>query len=307
MNAGAHRRRERTALGALLFLVLVTAGWWALALWPAGDAPPEWLERARWVCFNAGEDGMPDASGWLLLIGQPLGMMGVLMTVWGPQVRAGLRSTAASRAGIVGVTACALLLAVGLVASGFRVANVARAGAFESPAASSLPDTYPRLDRPAPAFSLEDQHGVRLTLESLRGRPALVTFAFGNCETVCPAVVKQAVAVQEQLRDRAARGELAWDTVPRLVIVSLDPWRDTAGRLGHLSAHWGLGKDAHVVTGPVDEIETVLDAWNVARSRDTRTGDVTHPSLVYVLDDRGLIAFATRGGTAAVVELLGRV
>jgi hypothetical protein len=48
-------------------------------------------------------------------------------------------------------------------------------------------------------------------------------------------------------------------------------------------------------------------AWNVPRNRDAATGEITHPSLVYVLDDEGSIVYATRGGTAAVVELLGRV
>lgn len=307
MSEAARTRAERTALFALAFLVLVSAGWWALALWPAGDVPPAWLLRARWVCFNAGDDGLPDASGWLLLIGQPLGMLTVLLLVWGDSVRAGLRGALGSGIGRVSVSACAALLAIGLVASGVRVMDAATANPFASAGELPLPDTYPRLDRVAPSFSLVDQRGDRLTLESLRGRPALVTFAFGNCETVCPAVVKQVVAAQDELRDRAARGEIAARAVPRLLIVSLDPWRDTQGRLGHLTSHWGLGLDAHVLTGPIDEVEAVLDAWNVPRDRDAASGEITHPSLVYVLDDDGSIVYATRGGTAAVVELLGRV
>jgi protein SCO1/2 len=300
-------REERTALLALVLLIAITAGWWALALWPAGDTPPAWLERARWVCFNAREDGLPDASGWLLLIGQPLGMLGFLLAVWGGQVRAGLRAALGSRAGLAGVVVCAALLAIGGVASGVRVIRAAQASEGLLGGEAPLPDTYPRLDRPAPALSLVDQRGERLTVESLRGRPALVTFAFGNCESVCPAVVEQVTAAQQQLRARADRGELAPRAVPRVVIVSLDPWRDTPSRLGHLEAHWRLGAGAHVLTGEVEEVEAVLDAWNVARRRDPDTGDVTHPSLVYVLDAEGSIAYATRGGTEAVLELLGRV
>ena len=62
-----------------------------------------------------------------------------------------------------------------------------------------------------------------------------------------------------------------------------------------------------LLTGEVGEVESVLDAWNVARQRDPDTGDVAHPSLVYVLDAQARIAYATRGGTRAVLELLGRV
>lgn len=299
---------ERTAASALLFLVGVTAAWWALALWPSGEAPPEWLARARLVCFNARPDGLPDASGWLLLVGQPLGMLAVLMAVWGESVRDGLRGAARSRKGRALLVSCAGLLALGLTASGARIISVV--AAERAPFAgreAPLPDTYPRLDREAPALSLVDQRGERLGLEALRGRPALVTFAFGSCETVCPAVVHQTLAAQELLRRRAAEGGHAFGSVPRVVIVSLDPWRDTPSRLAHLARHWDLGEDAFVLSGSVDEVEAVLDAWNVARSREPRTGDVTHPALVYVVDPTGSIAYAAGGSAAVLVELLGRV
>jgi protein SCO1/2 len=168
------------------------------------------------------------------------------------------------------------------------------------------PDTYPRLDREAPPLSLVDHRGERLALDALTGRPALVTFAFGNCETICPVIVHDTLAAQEIVRRQSAADDEP-DAVPRVVIVSLDPWRDTPARLAHLADHWKLGDDAHVLSGSVAEVEAVLDAWNVARRRDPKTGDVTHPSLVYILDEQGAIAFATRGNTAAMVELLGRI
>jgi cytochrome oxidase Cu insertion factor (SCO1/SenC/PrrC family) len=62
-----------------------------------------------------------------------------------------------------------------------------------------------------------------------------------------------------------------------------------------------------VLSGEVEEVEDVLTRWNVARRRDPRTGDVVHPPLVYVLDRSGRIAFASTGGTQALVELLGRL
>ena len=298
-------RGERLALSALVGLALVTVAWWALALWPAGDAPPGWLERVRGVCFNVGSDGLPDASGWLLLVGQPIGMLAVLIAVGGDQLRGATTRLLATGAGRAALAGCGALLLVGVAAAGLRVADVSATG--RTNAVSALPpDTYPRLDRRAPALSLLDQNGERITLDDLAGRPALVTFAFGNCETVCPAVVGQTLAVQERLRRRDPRGAAA-ALVPRILIVSLDPWRDTPGRLGHLADHWKLGPDAHVLSGSVEEVESVLHAWNVARKRDPKTGDVTHPALVYIVDGEGKIAYATRGDPAVLVELLGRV
>jgi protein SCO1/2 len=295
---------ERAALGALAFLALASAGWWALALWPAPNEPPAWLERARWVCFNTGASGMPSASGWLLLVGEPLGLGVALWAAFGRSLRSGSAKLARSSGGRAGLAAGAALLALGIAAAGARIVTLARASSGDEFAAAqaALPDpsALPHLDRPAPALDLVDQHGARITLDALRGRPALVTFAFAHCEAVCPALVSQARSVQREAR---ARGE----AVPRLAIVTLDPWRDTPARLPALAASWRLGADAHVLSGEPDLVNTTLDAWNVPREREASTGQLAHPALVYVLDARGRIAFASNGDARTLSALLARV
>jgi cytochrome oxidase Cu insertion factor (SCO1/SenC/PrrC family) len=90
---------------------------------------------------------------------------------------------------------------------------------------------------------------------------------------------------------------------PAVVVVTLDPWRDTPSRLPHLAEQWGLGSDAFVLSGAVEDVERVLDAWNVARERDLRTGDISHPALVYVVDRKGRIAYAANGDPELVAGL----
>jgi protein SCO1/2 len=295
-------RAGTAALVALGFLIFVTVAWWALALWPTPTEAPEWLERARYVCFNTGPTGLPDASGWLLLIGQPITMLAALMIIWGEAVRSGLRRVVARRVGRLAVAACALLLLAGLGAAAARVTTAGTAAAPFATTNAPLPDTYPRLDRPAPALGLVDQSGARLDLTALHGRPALVTFAFAHCATVCPAVVREVLQAQERVR---AAGDAT--QTPRVVVVTLDPWRDTPSRLPTLAESFGLGADAYVLSGEVDEVNALLDRWGVARERNEQTGDVVHPPLVYVLDAEGRITYAsTGGGTDALVELLGR-
>jgi cytochrome oxidase Cu insertion factor (SCO1/SenC/PrrC family) len=294
------RGHEIAALGALAFLGVVSALWWAFALW-VPDQPSAWLVRARYVCFNVGPSGLPDASGWLLLIGQPIGMLAALMAIWGDSVRSGLRRVAAHTAGRALLAACGLLVLAGLGAAATRVAG-ARSDAVPFALDERLPETYPRLDQPAPALGLVDQSGARVELAALHGRPALVTFAFAHCEAVCPAIVRQVVEAQRRVRESedAAR-------VPHVVVVTLDPWRDTPSRLPSLAQGFGLGADSYVLSGSVDDVNALLDRWNVTRGRDEKTGEVAHPPLVYVLDAGGRIAYAATGGTEALVELLGRV
>lgn len=294
-------RGQRWALGALGGLVVVTVAWWALALWPVPGGNPAWLERARLVCFGATESGLPDASGWLLLVGQPLGMLGLLMVGWGRTVRAAVAHLSGSVPGQVVMGATALLLVGGLGAAGVRVANASEAAAFQPPPAGEMPSPdYPRLDREAPAERLVDQHGRRVGVDDLAGRPALVTFAFGHCTTLCPVVVHRARAARELVAE--AGGE-----APALVVVTLDPWRDLPSRLPHLAEQWELPDEALVLSGEVDEVNAALDAWGVARERDPLTGDITHPPLVFVLDREGTVAYASTGGAEALAELVRRV
>ena len=119
------------------------------------------------------------------------------------------------------------LLAFGLGAAGVRVAIASQPAPFL--ALEELPPPgYPRIDRAAPELGLVAQSGERVALASLRGRPALVTFAFAHCETVCPLVVRQALEAQSRLRAQVDSGTLAPERVPRVVVVTLDPAPTTA-------------------------------------------------------------------------------
>src|SRR6185503_234591 len=82
MGTREHRGLALSALGAV---ALVTAAWWVLALYPAATAP-EWMVRTRYVCFGAPPGGLPNAGGWILLAGQPIGMLVMLFAGWGNAV-----------------------------------------------------------------------------------------------------------------------------------------------------------------------------------------------------------------------------
>lgn len=290
-------RPHAWALGALAFILVVTGAWWGLALWPTPASAPEWLTRARAVCFNTTETGLPDASGWLLLIGQPLGMLAVLLVVWTEPVLGGLRGLAASRGGRTALALVGLGVMAGIFGAAARVVYAVDTSAVRLAVADLPPESYPRLDRTPPALALVDQDGERFAPGG-GGGPAFVTFAFGNCETICPLVVHNVLE---------ARARLPEANRPPLVVVTLDPWRDTPGRLSHMAEQWGLAPGDRVLGGGVDEVNRALDAWHVPRTRDRRTGDVAHPALVYLLDAEGRVAFASRGDVETLVALARRL
>lgn len=289
MNERQTVRRQNAALVALLAILAITAAWWALALWPQGGSTPAWIERTRLACFGAEPGGLPDAGGWMVMTGQPLAMLLVLFAAWGRDVRAGVGRV---RHHVSGQLALGVVMA-GVIAGVAGVAvrvSTADARPFDANTTERMASQLTRISDTVPTMRLADQAGRVVRLDELRGRPVLVTFAFAHCQTVCPAVVMDLVEVQHQL------GELA----PEVVIVTLDPLRDTPSRLSAIAREWGLGPRAHVVSGPVEEVERVLNAWRVPRVRNAATGDYSHPIMVYVIAPDGRITFVTPGGTAVI-------
>jgi protein SCO1 len=284
--------REESTFAAAAFLgwFTVTAAWWLLAFAPV-DRPPAWLDRARTVCFGTLPNGLPDTYGWLLLLLGPLSLLGFLVAAWGAPLRQAAARLARLKSGLA---LLAVLAAIAFGGAGAVVARVVvahrQALAFSVPGganAARLDPGYARSFDVAPPIPLQDQHGKTIDLEAFRGRPVLLTFAYAHCLTICPTLVTTLqLAVRQMPRSS-----------PAVLIVTLDPWRDTPSSLPALAASWRLETipDAHVLSGGVDEVLAVQQAYGIPMERDAKSGDIAHPSLIYVLDPQGRIAFRFLG------------
>jgi protein SCO1/2 len=279
----------------------ITVMWWALAFAPLPAAPPEWLIIARQVCFGATPSGLPEGYGWLTLYGGPGSMLGFLLVVWGGQLRENLQTLRRTASGKV---LLAILLAVplgGAIWVGQRIVVATQVTAALAPPSHSmpLPEHYPRLDRPAPEFRLIDQYGRTTSLADHGGDITLLTFAFAHCPTICSTIVQTTRGALDAMPDSA----------PALWIITLDPWRDTPGALPQVASKWRLGGDnMRVLSGDVDSVLATLDAYKVPHQRNLKTGDITHPSLVYVIDADGRIAYAFNSPSRSwLVEAVSRM
>ncbi|MDX1643413.1 MAG: SCO family protein [Thermoanaerobaculia bacterium] len=308
MTAASDDRRgeRRFALVAFAAWLATTVGWWALAFAPLPVADT-WLAQARAVCFGTLPNGLPDTWGWGALVVSPLAMLGLLLAIWGRDLAAALGALADRR---LGLAVIGLVAAVPLAGGLWVGQRVLEARELDDAFASAeeygpLPHDYPRGELPAPQLGLVDQHGEIVTLEALGGRPALVTFAFGHCRTICPVVVR---TVREAALDCRA-GDRPIDDLS-IVVVSLDPWRDTPSSLPGLAEAWELSElpDAHVLSGEVERVLEVLEAWNMPIERDPKTGDIRHPGLVAVVAADGSHAYSFNSPpTDWVVEALRRL
>lgn len=283
------RLRAGTALATLAVILVITAAWWALALWPTDASAPAWLVLTREVCFGTAETGLPNAGGWLVLVGQPLSMLLVLFAVWGRDVREGIRLASERVSGQLLLGTAAALFVAGALGVVVRV-RVADARPFATSRTESVVGALTRLNDTPKPLSLVDQSGRRVTLEEFKGRPVLVTFAYAHCETVCPLIVNDVLNVRDKLTTRK----------PAILIITLDPWRDTPSRLPSIATQWGLSGDVHVLSGSTEEVERTLNSWRVPRVRNERTGDLSHPSVVYVVAPDGKIAYVVSGSEQVI-------
>ncbi|MBS2039894.1 SCO family protein [bacterium] len=249
---------------------LTTTFWVWLALSPFSNSGPEWLSRTREICFGTLSNGLPDTYGWISLAA-PIPMLLALLVIMG----ADLRSQAEQK---LGRTWPALLLVLPCLCGLYATGRVLRAPSLVVPEAVRMPGDYPQISEPLPDFQLQDQRGRSVGPKELIGSVTYLTFAYAHCETVCPSLM-------ERLRQAAGR------TGCRVVVVTLDPRRDTCGSLAGLAQHWRLPPNSLLLSGEVGEVEKTLAAFSMVLERNQSTGEITHPALVYVLDAQGRIRY----------------
>jgi len=110
--------------------------------------------------------------------------------------------------------------------------------------------------RPLPAFALVDQHGDSFGPDRLRGHWSVLFFGFTQCPDVCPTTLATLAAARRELADLPA-GEQ-----PAVVLVSVDPERDTAARLAEYVRFFDPAFTG--VTGEPDAIAALTRELGVA-------------------------------------------
>jgi protein SCO1/2 len=138
---------------------------------------------------------------------------------------------------------------------------------------------------PAPALELKNQLGDRVRLEDLRGRVVVLTGVYATCGHTCPLIMAQ-------LERAFASLEPSQRSQVRAVLVTLNPEHDDQQVLRDLAArHSVSAPEYQFLTGPVPEVNRVLDQLQIARKKDPHSGVIDHANLFIVLDRQGKIAY----------------
>jgi protein SCO1/2 len=133
--------------------------------------------------------------------------------------------------------------------------------------------------RPMPEFALVSQDEEPFTRDRLRDRWSLLFFGFTNCPDVCPATLTVLSQMEKSFQDLVA------DRRPQIILVSVDPERDTPQQL---SAYVKFFSPSFVgVTGSKENIESFTQAMGVpvaiSKSSDS-SYSVDHSASIFLID-----------------------
>lgn len=131
-----------------------------------------------------------------------------------------------------------------------------------------------RVQLPDTVLTDQDGRPLRLLSDVVGDKVVVVSFVYTHCTTVCPVVSHVFSQVQAQLGDQLERQV-------RLVSLTVDPARDTPGRLKSYSAQHGTGTGWLWLTGPAPNVTAALKGFG------TYTANFeNHPAVVMVGDGR---------------------
>ncbi len=151
---------------------------------------------------------------------------------------------------------------------------------------------------PVPEFELLDQFGNPIDESVFVGQWDLVFFGFTHCPDICPTTLQVLATAREELAEQG-HAEL-----PRIVLVSVDPERDTPPILAQYVDYFGEGNLG--ITGTLDGITPLTSGLGIWFEKQPADGDnyvVDHSAAVLVIDPNGRFS-ALFGGPHVVANFV---
>lgn len=138
--------------------------------------------------------------------------------------------------------------------------------------------------RPLPPLDLVDQDNRPFDANRLRGGWTLLFFGFTSCPDVCPVTMAALAETSKLLAD------LPEKLRPRVVMISVDPERDTPERLaGYVKAFDPTFVGATGTKAAVDELALRIGVVIAKRPIDGDNYSVDHSSSVFLIDPDGAL------------------
>jgi protein SCO1 len=136
--------------------------------------------------------------------------------------------------------------------------------------------------RPLPEFELIDQDSASFTPKRLKDHWSLLFFGFASCPDVCPTTLAMLAQVEKSLADLPAQQR------PQIVLVSVDPKRDTPDQLAAYVKFFSPSFTG--VTGTpaaIDDFTRALGVPVAISPNDNGGYTVDHSAAIFLIDPSG--------------------
>lgn len=140
------------------------------------------------------------------------------------------------------------------------------------------------VNRPAPAFTLQDADGHATSLADLHGKVVVLYFIYASCPDVCPLLSEKIADIQQQINTTPMRD------IVEFIAVTTDPERDTLDVLrGYGPAHGLDPINWRFLTSGAGHPTDTRELAKVFGLEFTPMGDGTqmHGLVTHVIDKSG--------------------
>ena len=154
-----------------------------------------------------------------------------------------------------------------------------------------------------PPFTLTNQNGERISLDTFHGNSLVLTFVFTRCPVpnFCPRMSNNFGELQETIK--SSTGTLA---NARLLSVTLDPTYDTPKVLSDYAGfHHADSKIWSFATGDEKEIDSLTRAFSVYRQNEG--GTISHGLATALINKEGKIDKIWRGNAWTPAEVIREI
>lgn len=121
----------------------------------------------------------------------------------------------------------------------------------------------------------------QIELDSLHGRPQIVTMFFANCQFACPILIHDMKRIEAALPENLR-------TNVGFVLVSFDTERDTTAALAAYRQLHGLAANWTLLHGKPDDVLELGALLGVKFKKET-SGQFAHSNVISILDAKGEI------------------
>jgi protein SCO1/2 len=195
-----------------------------------------------------------------------------------------------------------LVAIIGALVVGSTVVNYYRyARNLQDAAPDALMGTLLAQPRPLPEFMLSDQIGTEFGRDRFEGQWTLVFFGYTSCPDICPTTMLTLQGVDRAMHE--------WDfEPPQVVLISVDPARDSAERLAEYVAYFG--QDFLGLRGEDDQLHSLaLQMGAMYQRGEVDEGgfyEVAHSASIFLVDPEAQVV-ATFSPPHQAEDIAGRM